>query len=71
MWSSDPNAAFDYTYNADGYGTGGVLNQSVTYKELYHYSKNKVQEYLDDEWPGDLQTIQGNHVNDDFVIGVY
>src|SRR6056297_2958333 len=69
--STNPNGAFDYTYNADGYGTGGVLNQSVTFKELYHYSKNKVQEYLDDEWPGDTQTIQGNHINDDFVIGTY
>jgi len=69
--SSNPNAAFDSTYNADGYGPGGVLNHNVTYKELYYYSKNKVQEYLDDEWPGDTQTVQGNHINDDFVIGIY
>ena len=69
--SSNPNDAFNYTYNADGYGPGGVLNGSVTYKELYHYSKDKVQEYLDEEWPGEVQTIQGNHINDEFVIGIY
>lgn len=69
--SSNPNASFNYTYDADGYGPGGSLNHNITYKELYHYSKDKVQEYLDDEWPGDVQTIQGNHINDNFVIGIY
>ncbi|MFP4461281.1 MAG: caspase family protein [Thermotogota bacterium] len=69
--TSNPNAAFDYSYNADGYGPNGILDGEVTYTEIYHYSKDKVQEYIDDKWPGEVQTIQGNHTTADFVIGIY
>jgi len=69
--ASNPNAPFNYTYNADGYGPDGVLDSKVTYTELYHYSKDKVQQYININSPGDVQTIQGNHIHDDFVIGIY
>ncbi len=68
--SSNPNGSFDYTYNADGYGTGGVLDGQVTFRELYNYSKDKVLDYIQAD-SGDTQTVQGNHTTSDFIVGTY
>ncbi len=67
---SNPTAAFDYTYNADGYGTGGVVDGAITFRELYNYSKDKVQNYIQSKY-GETQTVQGNHKTSDFVVGTY
>jgi len=68
--SSNPNGSFDYSYNADGYGIGGVLDGQVTFRELYNYSKDKVLNYIQSNY-GETQTVQGNHTTADFVVGTY
>ncbi|HOO33823.1 MAG TPA: caspase family protein [Thermotogota bacterium] len=69
--SSNPNGSFDATYNADGYGPGGVADGNVTHRELYNYSKDKVSEYMQSNYGVNDQTIQGNHTDSDYVVGSY
>lgn len=68
--SDNPNGAFDYTYNADGYGAGGVVNNQITFKEIYLYTRDRVQSYISSNY-GEVQTVQGTPANSDYVIGVY
>jgi hypothetical protein len=67
---SNHHAAYDGTFNADGYGPGGVSDQNLTFRELYNYSKDKVQDYIFSNY-GQTQTVQGNHTDSNFVIGKY
>jgi hypothetical protein len=64
---SNPSGAYNVTFDADGYGPGGVLNRQVTQRELYNYSKDSVIDYQG----SNIQTVQGNHTTSDFVIGTY
>ncbi len=63
---SNPNGSFDGTYNADGYGTGGVTNQSITFQEIYLYAKDKVTTYS-----GGDQTVQSNHPSATYIVGTF
>jgi hypothetical protein len=63
---SNPSGTFDSSYEADGYGTGGSLNNTITFQEIYNYTKTKVTNYS-----GGDQTVQGNYTTASFVIGVY
>jgi hypothetical protein len=63
--SSNPTGSFDRSYEADGYGTGGVVNKAITYREWYQYARSKVTGLTS------AQTVQGNHTTADFVIGSY
>ncbi len=65
--SNNPMGAFDATHNADGYGPMGNADQKLTYPELYHYARDKV---LDWAFPG-VQTVQGNHITDAFIVGTF
>ncbi len=66
---SNPNGAFDYTYNADGYGAGGVVDGKITFREIYNYAKDKVQSYA--AASGDTQTVQGTPTSSTYIVGSY
>lgn len=65
---SNPSGSYNETFDADGYGPGGNQDTNLTYQEIYNYSKDKVHEYH-----GDIttQTVQGNYITSNFVIGTY
>jgi hypothetical protein len=65
--SSNPSGVYDSTFDADGYGPGGVQDGNLTHRELYNYSKDKVTDYMG----SNDQTVQANHTDSDFVIGSY
>ncbi|MBP6961297.1 MAG: caspase family protein [Thermotogae bacterium] len=68
--SANPTGAFDYTYNADGYGSGGVVDGQVTFKELYNYARDQVQNYVSIQGD-DPQTVQGTPTSSTYVVGSY
>jgi hypothetical protein len=68
--SNNPTAAFDYTYNADGYGSGGSVDTEITFKEIYLYTRDKVQTYISSEY-GEVQTVQGTPTSSTWVVGTY
>jgi hypothetical protein len=63
----NPSGAYDSTFDADGYGPGGVQDGNLTHRELYNYSRDKVTDYMG----SNEQTVQANHTDSDFVIGTY
>ncbi|HPM20249.1 MAG TPA: pre-peptidase C-terminal domain-containing protein [Thermotogota bacterium] len=63
---NNPSGTFDSTYNADGYGAGGAVNQSITFQEIYLYAKDKVTSYS-----GGDQTVQSNHPSATYVLGTF
>lgn len=65
--SSNPMGDFDGTHNADGYGPMGIVDRKLTYPELYNYTRDKV---LDWAFPT-VQTVQGNHISDAFIVGTF
>jgi len=67
---SNPSGLFDATYNADGYGPDGLADGKLTHSELYHYSKDKVSSYFQSTYGENTQTIQGNHTDSDFIVGI-
>lgn len=50
------HAAYDATFDADGYGTGGVADHELMFRELFNYSKDKVQAYIYSNY-GQNQTV--------------
>jgi len=62
----NPNGSFNNSYDADKHLFSGSNNHSVTYQEIYNYTKGLTQSYSNG-----AQTVQGNHPTANYPFGTY
>ncbi|HPE69347.1 MAG TPA: caspase family protein, partial [Thermotogota bacterium] len=67
---NNPNASFDYSYNADGYGSCGNEDGQIQFCEIYQYAHDTVYSYGVNEF-GEVQTVQGTPQGSTWVFGTF